>query len=73
MKMLRGCINSALLWYDLFSSTMMEMAFELNPYDTCIANDIINGKQFKTCQHMGKNKLRPANAFTVANVIGKFS
>ena len=44
-KALYGCVQSALLWYELFANTLKEMGFELNPYDPCVANKIINGKQ----------------------------
>ena len=42
-KALYGCVKSALLCYNLFSSRLVELGFELNPYDACIANAIING------------------------------
>ena len=45
MKALYGCIKSALLWYELFTGELREMGFELNPYDKCVANKMINGKQ----------------------------
>jgi hypothetical protein len=38
LKALYGCVKSALLWYDLFSSKLKELGFELNPYDLCVAN-----------------------------------
>jgi hypothetical protein len=38
LKALYGCVQSALLWYDLFVSTLQELGFELNPYDLCVAN-----------------------------------
>ena len=44
-KALYGCVQSALLWYELFSTTLKEMGFELNPYDPCVANKMINGRQ----------------------------
>ena len=44
VRAIHGCIYSALLWYQLFSSTLYKMGFELNPYDRCVANKIINGK-----------------------------
>ena len=40
-----GCIESAMLWYNLYTSTLQGMGFELNPYDLCVANKMINGKQ----------------------------
>jgi hypothetical protein len=33
VKALYGCVKSALLWYDLFHSTLKEMGFILNPYE----------------------------------------
>lgn len=36
LKVLRaiyGCIKSALLWYELFSGTLKEMGFTINPYN----------------------------------------
>ena len=45
LRAIYGCIESALLWYELFSSTLVNMGFIINPYDKCIANKIINGKQ----------------------------
>jgi hypothetical protein len=44
-KALYGCIKSAMLWYDLFSTTLEGMGFEINPYDACVANKMVDGKQ----------------------------
>ena len=40
IKALYGCVQSALLWYELFSSTLESMGFQLNPYDQCVANHL---------------------------------
>ena len=45
LKALYGCSRSALLWYNLYVSIIEKMGFKLNPYDHCVANKIINGKQ----------------------------
>jgi hypothetical protein len=45
LKALYGCLRSALLWYELYSGKLQGMGFELNPYDMCVANKDINGKQ----------------------------
>ena len=42
-KALYGCVQSALLWYELYSETLESMGFVLNPYDFCVANATING------------------------------
>ena len=44
VKALYGCVESVLLWYELYSTTLQKMGFEINPYDKCIANKMINGK-----------------------------
>ena len=45
LRALYGCLKSALLWYNLYSSTLIKMGFKINDYDRCIANKMINGKQ----------------------------
>ena len=44
-KALYGCVQSALLWYELHSSTLKHMGFTLNPYDLCVVNAQIENKQ----------------------------
>ena len=44
-KAMNGCIQSAMLWYNLFSETLDKMGFKINPYNQCVANKEINGKQ----------------------------
>ena len=45
MKAIYGCIESALLWYDLYSKTMKSHGFVVNTYNKCIENSTITGKQ----------------------------
>ena len=45
MKAFYGCIKMALLWYELFTGELRQMSFKLNPYDKCVANKMIDGKQ----------------------------
>ena len=40
-----GCLKAALLWYELFASTLIKQGFQLNPYEPCVANKNVNGKQ----------------------------
>ena len=60
MKVVRaiyGCIQSALLWYDLYTNTLKGMGFEINPYDKCVANKMINGKQCTIGWYVDDNKI----------------
>ena len=43
-KVLYGCIQSAILWYDTFKGCLEEIRFKLNKYDPCVANKLIDGK-----------------------------
>ena len=36
-------MESALLWYDIYSNTMKQHDFALYPYERCTANITING------------------------------
>jgi len=45
LKAIYGMIESALLWYELFTTTLARLGFKLNPYDRCLANKVIDGKQ----------------------------
>ena len=46
------CIESALQWYKLFTETLSGLGFMLNPYDKCIANKDVNGKQMTISWHV---------------------
>ena len=35
---LYGCLESVLLWYELYSSTLENLGFKINPYDRCVTN-----------------------------------
>ena len=43
-KTLYGCIESALLWYNLFLNKLTDLGFKVSPYDRCVANKIIDGQ-----------------------------
>ena len=46
LRAIYGCIELALQWYTLYSEKLTEKDFKLNPYDRCVANKVVNGKQF---------------------------
>ena len=40
-----GTVDAAKNYYDMFTSFLTkELGYELNPYDQCVANKMINGK-----------------------------
>ena len=40
------CVELHVQWDKLKSEILMEKYFELNPYDICLSNKLVNGKQF---------------------------
>ena len=57
LRALYGCIQSALLWYNLYSKTLVEEGFVINPYDRCVANKVINGNQCTIAFYVDDNKV----------------
>ena len=45
LKALYGTLKAALLFWKLLSKKLVKWGFEINPYDWCVANKTINGKQ----------------------------
>ena len=71
LKALYGCIESALLWYDLYSTTLQKMGFKINPYDRCVANKMINGSQCTI--YVDDNKISHKDPQVVTDVIKAIS
>jgi hypothetical protein len=54
---LYGTMVASLLYYRKLTKSLFGMGFELNPYDPCVANKIIDGKQMTKCFHVDDCKL----------------
>ena len=57
LKALYGMIESALLWYTLYTEVLQREGFKINPYDKCVANKTINGKQCTLAWYVDDNIL----------------
>jgi hypothetical protein len=51
-KALYGLLRSALLFFRKLVGDLENNGFVLNPYDPCVANEVINGKQMTVCWHV---------------------
>jgi hypothetical protein len=69
LKALYGCIKSGLLWYELFSGTLKDMGFVLNPYDPCVANATIEGKQCTVCWYVDDLKVSHVKLKVVLDIL----
>ena len=45
VRALYGMLVAALLWHKKFRADLESIGFKFNPYDPCVANRIVNGKQ----------------------------
>jgi len=71
IKALYRCVQSALLWYKLFSTMLVDLGIELNPYDLCVANAIIDGKHCTIGWYVDNNIVTHIDPDTVTWVIDK--
>jgi hypothetical protein len=52
LRALYGMLVAALLWYQHFRKDLESVGFEFNPYDPCVANRLIDGKQHTVMFHV---------------------
>jgi len=71
LRALYGCLESALLWYNLYSTTLSKLGFKLNPYDLCVANKMINGSQCTIAFYVDDNKISHKDPKVVQKVISE--
>ena len=69
LRALYGMIESALLWYNLYTEVLLKEGFEINPYDRCVANKIINDKQCTIGWYVDDNILSHVDSTVVDGVI----
>jgi hypothetical protein len=57
LKALYGTLRAALLFWKLLSTKLVQWGFVINPYDWCVANKTINGKQCTILWHVDDLKI----------------
>jgi hypothetical protein len=50
-------LKAALLFYKKLARDLIGIGSKLNPYDPCVANKIVNGKQMTLCWHVDDMKI----------------
>ena len=56
-KALNWMLRVALLFYRKLRADLEDMGFEVNPYDPCVANKIVNGSQCTIVWHVDDLKV----------------
>ena len=52
-----GTMVASLLFYRKFTKSLVSQGFEINPYEPCMANKMVNGTQMTICFHVDDCKL----------------
>jgi hypothetical protein len=68
-KAIYGMVDSAFLFWLYLSSYLAEHGFEMNPYDVCCMNKIIDGKQCTIVWHVDDLKFSHVKASIVTEII----
>lgn len=71
LRSIYGCIEAALLWYDLYSTKLKQMGFEINQYDKCVANKQIDGNQCTIIWYVDDNKVSHKDPRVVTKIINE--
>ena len=69
LKALYGMLHSALLFYNMFRSNLEKEGFVFNPYDPCVANKDIKGKQLTVLFHVDDVKVSSVRKQSVDDFI----
>jgi hypothetical protein len=69
MKALYGTLQAALLFWEDLSGCLEKMGFELNPYDWCVANKMVDGKQCTILWHVDDLKISHVDPKVVEEIL----
>ena len=72
-KALYGTLQAALLFWKLLSETLQESGFVLNPYNKCVENKDIAGKQCTILWHLDDLKISHVDKIVVEAILKKLN
>ncbi len=64
-----GTIVAALLYYTKFVKSIMKQGYKINPYDRCVANKVVKGKQITICFHVNNCKISHESSAVIDDTI----
>jgi hypothetical protein len=73
VKALYGTLRAALLFWRKLSETLTDLGFTINPYDQCVANKMVNGKQCTVLWHVDDLKISHSEPEVVTSVLNSLS
>jgi hypothetical protein len=69
MKALYGTLQAALLFWQDLTSQMEKWGFKLNPYDWCVTNKMVSGKQCTILWHVDDLKIWHVDPEVVEDIL----
>ena len=72
-KALYGTLQAALLFWKDLTAELKKWGFKPNPYDECVANKTINGKQCTILWHVDDLKISHVDKTVVDDIIGQLN
>jgi len=69
LNALYGTMVASLLYYQKFTTSLLNDGYKMNPYDACVWNKTIRGKQCTICFHVDDCKISHASKQVVDDVI----
>ena len=72
-KALYGTLNAALLFWKNLSAKLQSWGYERNPYDWCIVNKMVDGKQCTILWHVNDLKISHANPNVIDDVLERLN
>ena len=68
-KALYGTVQASLLFWKNLTETLVSWGFEINPYDWCVANKMVDGKQLTITWHVDDLKISHVDEHVVTKLI----
>jgi hypothetical protein len=60
---------TALLYYKKFVKSLTKQGYKINPYDGCMANKVVKGKQVRICFHINDCKISHKSSAVIEDTI----
>jgi Reverse transcriptase (RNA-dependent DNA polymerase)/Zinc knuckle len=73
VKALYGTLKAAMLFWKKLTGVLESWGFVVNPYDRCVANKMVNGKQCTVIWHVDDLKISHEDPAVVSGVIEQLS
>lgn len=73
LKALYGTLQASLLFWKDLTSELKKAGFEINPYDECVANKIVDGKQCTVLWHVDDLKISHTDSKVVDEILRKLN